>query len=116
HDTVVGFDTKADHFALVAKVTHVDPALTHGVLREAHFNADLEAAMKFNGSQVPPYTLQRHHAIIFQPDAGDLKNEIFLIVDQNGHPGYQPGHDCVFELRSPTHLDALSTADFTVSD
>lgn len=107
HDTVVGFNATEDTFGLAAAVTDIDDAIDGGSLSKATFNHDLTDAVRG--------LLHKNHAIVFTPDAGDFAGHKILVVDQNGKAGYQAGHDCVFDLESPSHLGALSTANFEVS-
>ena len=57
------------------------------------FNNELGTAMTSLGA---------HHARLFTPDAGTLRDQTFLIVDLNGAPGYQAGADLVLHLVDPT--------------
>jgi hypothetical protein len=42
-----------------------------------------------------------------------LKGHVFLIVDENGHAGYQAGQDYVFELKNAVDLNHLATTNFS---
>ncbi len=44
---------------------------------------------------------------------GGRSGKTFLIVDANGHAGYQASADYVIELQGALNLDQLSTANFT---
>jgi hypothetical protein len=50
---------------------------------------------------------------VFTPDSGDLKGDVFLIIDANGTAGYQAGADFVIHLSGALSLPLLSIANFT---
>jgi Ca2+-binding RTX toxin-like protein len=106
-DTITGADfDKADKFDFTFKVTGIDHAITTGKLNDAKFDANLASAVNTD-------VLQSHHALLFTASAGDHKGQVFLVVDANGHAGYQGGEDFVIRLDSATHLGSLNLADFT---
>ncbi len=104
YDTIVHYDAARSHFLLSVSVTGIDADISGGTLRAGHFDADLGAA-------VNDTNLLAHHAVLFTPDHGDLKNKLFMIVDTNGSAGYQNG-DLVVQLAKASHLP-LKLADFT---
>jgi Ca2+-binding RTX toxin-like protein len=104
-DIVHGFDAGADVFDLPGTVNAIDTEVSAGQLRGgAHFDADLAAA-------IGKLALGAHDAVLFDPTSGSLAGHTFLIVDLNGHAGYQSGHDLVIELTNPS-LSNLTTANF----
>ena len=105
HDTLVEFDFRRDWFDLNKTVTGIDATISHGQLRAAHFNHDLGAAVKAT-------TLHKGHAVIFKPTTGNLAGHIILVVDANGHAGYQTNADYVFDLKDPVNLGQLTVGDF----
>lgn len=104
-DTITGFDASADRFDLWVAVHGVDNRLTSGHLSAASFDSDLASAVNF-------FTLRAHHAVLFTPNSGTLSGHTFAVVDANGTPGYQAGHDLVIELTGATHLSDLNVSDF----
>jgi Ca2+-binding RTX toxin-like protein len=108
YDTIVGFDFQHDLFALTTKVTGIDAEVEGGTLRTGHFNDDLAAAIGAG-------ELDKHHAVLFAPDDGDLAGRLFLIVESRGEAGYQAGKDYVFDLKNAEHLNFLNKDDFIVS-
>jgi len=109
YDTVIGFNTRDDIFLVDNKVTGVDAAVTGGRLDgdmgTATFRDELQAIIDAGH-------LQASHAVVFTPDSGSLAGKVFLIVDQNGHAGFQAGEDLVMQLDGALTLDLLSKADF----
>ena len=69
----------------------VDPRVNAGDAVGSDFDADLAAA-------IDAAALGAGHAVVFNPDAGDLVGRWFLIVDANGVAGYQAGLDYVMEF------------------
>jgi Ca2+-binding RTX toxin-like protein len=107
HDTIVGFDTSADRFLLGGEqVKQIEAAVIKGGLNAARFDTGLEAA-------IGKAQLSVHGAVVFTPSVGDLKGHVFLIVDENGHAGYQAGQDYVFELKNAVDLNHLATTNFS---
>ena len=107
YDTIVGFDfASVDTFDLPVAVAGINAKVHHGKLTTGRFDAQL--ASKIDGTHLFP-----HHAVIYTPNAGNLAGTIFLIVDQNGTPGYQANEDMVFALENPAHLSHLDKFDFT---
>ena len=104
-DTVVGFNAHADHFDVPSAVIAIDAHILHGRLSNANFDANLASA-------VDAARLGAHHAVLFTPDAGRHSGELFLIVDVNGHTGYQAGEDLVIRLDGGRHLGDLDVGDF----
>jgi hypothetical protein len=105
HDTIAGFDASSDRFNLDVKVDKIDTAITTGRLSNSHFNADLSAIADSNH-------LGAHDAVVVTASAGTHAGDTYLVVDMNGHAGYQAGHDLVVELNDATHLGALATTNF----
>ena len=105
-DTLVrpDFDT-TDRIDLTVSVNGTDQEITGGRLSMAGFDTDLARAIRST-------QLQAHHAVLFQPSAGDLSGETFLIVDANGQTGYQAGRDFVFLLDRCSSLSQLDFTDF----
>lgn len=105
HDTIVHFDADADVFDVHKPVVAADAPVANGSLSESSFDADVTDA-------VDAGHLAGFHATIFTPDAGDLAGQIFLIVDQNGVAGYQPGEDLLIQLVDPVGLTNLDSENF----
>jgi Ca2+-binding RTX toxin-like protein len=105
-DTFIGFDAQnVDTIAVAFGVDGVDATVNGGELNDASFESDLAAAIG-NGQMVA------HHAVLFVPDEGDFAGSVFLIIDQNGNPGYEAGKDHVVKLDNAEHLGALDVDDF----
>lgn len=105
HDTITGFNASLDKFEFPVAVKGINAEITSGHLSASTFDADL--ALAANASH-----LAAHDAVLFTPTSGTLLGDTFLIVDANGHAGYQAGQDYVIELTSGAHLSSLSTSDF----
>jgi Ca2+-binding RTX toxin-like protein len=105
HDTIAGFNAQQDKFALNVSVHAINAAVTHGTLGTGNFDANLTAAI---GSH-----LKAHDAILFTASAGNENGHTFLVVDANGHAGYQAGADYVFDITGAAALSHLSVHDFT---
>ena len=108
YDTIVGFNASVEKFdfsALSLHVTGVNAAVTSGVLSTANFDTNLASAI--NSTH-----LGANHAVLFTATTGSLAGDTFLIVDANGHAGYQAGQDFVFLLTSANHLGSFGTGDF----
>jgi Ca2+-binding RTX toxin-like protein len=104
-DTVTGFDFDAmDRFNLAVAVGGIDAKVKSGSLSDATFDADLVFA-------VGALQLAAGHALLFKPNGGDHAGSTFLIVDENGSAGYQPG-DFVMLLGGAKNAAALDTLDF----
>ncbi len=106
-DTITDFDATADHFVFPVQVTAVDTAITHGALGTVTFDDDLVAT-------IIAAKLGANHAVLFTPDSGAHKGDIFLIVDGNGVAGYQSGLDYVIQLQNPAHMGSFGLGDFGV--
>lgn len=106
HDTIVDFDFGRDLFSFGAIITGIDTTVATGKLRGDHFNADLQKAA--NATH-----LLANHAVLFAPNSGSEKGDIFLVVDANGVAGYQADADFVVELHNPDNISAFSLKDFT---
>ena len=104
-DTVTDFNAKQDHFKVHSAVHAIDGKVAHGSLEFATFDADLRTALSGH--------LHAGRAILFTPNHGGLSGHTFLIVDQNGHAGYQTGADIVIDITGAAQLANLSAADFT---
>ena len=105
-DSVSDFDAIDDVFKVGVAVTGIDNTLHSGTLNSATFDADLDGKIG--------HKLKAHHAIQYTPDAGNEAGKVFLIVDQDGHAGYQSGADLVIEITGGTHLNKLAVTDFTI--
>jgi hypothetical protein len=105
YDTIVGFNALEDLIRIPDEVDGVDAAITEGRLRSGNFNFDLEIA-------VSNEDLQDSFAVLFKPDTGSLAGEWFLIVDDNGDPGYQEDEDWVIHLDNPKKLGQLDLDNF----
>lgn len=112
-DTVVGFEFANDDkfvLGLSSAITGIDATITGGALSQSNFDADLAAA-------ATPAKLLAHHAVLFTPSGtGPYVGDTFLIVDANGHAGYQANKDYVFLLTDSAHLTSLSASDFIIAD
>ncbi|MGH6872682.1 MAG: calcium-binding protein [Rhizomicrobium sp.] len=107
HDTITDFDASltGDRFDLDVKVKAIAPDVASGNLRSGHFDADLAV-------DLTPGKLGVGKAVLFTASSGNLSGHTFLVVDANGHAGYQAGADYVFEVTSGANLDQLSTHNF----
>jgi Ca2+-binding RTX toxin-like protein len=100
YDTVAGFAVADDLFELAAQVVGVMATIDSGALSSATFDADLAAAAA---------GLKVNRAVLFTPDAGDLADRTFLVIDRNGAAGYQAAADIVIELDALVgHLTAAN--------
>ncbi|HEY1710932.1 MAG TPA: calcium-binding protein [Rhizomicrobium sp.] len=106
HDTIAQFDARYDHFAMPAPVSAIDPSVASGSLSVSTFDTDLAAT-------IGAAQLGAGHAVLFTPDSGDLKGDVFLIIDANGTAGYQAGADFVIQLLDALNVSALGVANFT---
>ncbi|HEX3808644.1 MAG TPA: calcium-binding protein [Rhizomicrobium sp.] len=104
-DTIIGLNGASDKFDLNIKVKGINPEIKQGQLTLTKFDSNLAKAVSSN-------SLHAHHAVLFAPSHGNFAGDLFLIVDANGHAGYQAGADYVFELQSPSHAGALSVGNF----
>lgn len=104
YDTVSGFDASADKFNLSFVVTKIN-ATVKGKLDTSSFDTELAAALT-------PQKLGVHHAALFVATSGSLKGQTFLVIDANGHAGYQKNGDLVIDLSNAQHLSSLSVHDF----
>lgn len=102
-DVVNFFNVNHNVFDMPKAVTGIDATVSSGALTTANFDSDLAAAV--NAAH-----LAAHHAVEFTPTTGDYDGYTFLIVDLNGHAGYQAGLDVVLTINAN---GALSTANFT---
>ena len=73
--------------------------------RPRRFNEDLATALADLGAA---------QAVWFAPDSGDLAGQIFLIVDGNDLPGYQPGEDFVFAIGGAPLADLTGHTDIFI--
>ena len=103
YDTINGFNAADDKIALdYPSITGIDPALKTGTLSSGTFDADLTKAISNH--------LLGHHAMLFTPNAGDLKGQTFLLVDCYNRPGYA---DLVVKLASPVNMSSFAVGTFT---
>jgi Ca2+-binding RTX toxin-like protein len=102
YDTIHGFDANQDTLVFFQGVPNaLDAKVTHGALSSTSFDADLAAAIDASH-------LHANDAVLFEPNAGTLSGETFLVVDDNGHAGYQAGEDFVIHLADPLHMSNFS--------
>jgi hypothetical protein len=107
-DRLAGVDFAIDRFDIPGNpgtVTGIDATIGVGSLSVATFDTDLHNVL--NGSA---NHLAADHAILFRPNTGNYAGQYFLVVDVNGHAGYDAGADLVFHLTGQT--GALTTGDF----
>jgi Ca2+-binding RTX toxin-like protein len=104
HDTIDRFDFRQDHLDVAGAVTGIDHAVS-GALGARTFDKQLASALD-------AHALGAHHAVLFTANAGTLKGDTFLAVDQNGHAGYQAGVDILIGLDQAAHLAQLGASDF----
>jgi Ca2+-binding RTX toxin-like protein len=109
-DSVLDFIYTTDHFKLsgigpTGKPVAIDPFVNTGSLTTANFDANLAA-------DISASKLAGHHAVLFTPSSGDYGASTFLIVDENGTPGYQAGADLVIEVNG-SGFTGLTTSTFT---
>lgn len=96
YDTIANFNFSADKFNVPGTITGINSAITGKPLSSgANFDTQLAAAV--NSSH-----LGAHHAVLFTPSSGNLKGDVFLIVDLNGKAGYQAHQDLVIHLTHET--------------
>lgn len=105
YDIVVGYNALDDKFNVPGTIGGLDHAITSGKLSTSSFNADLANVLTTSH-------LHAHHAVEFTPSSGTLKGDHFLVVDVNGHAGYQANADLVILLSGPSNLNHLATTDF----
>ena len=105
-DAITDFVASKDHFQMPVAVNAMDAPITTGTLDYgANFDAELQVALKGH--------LNAGDALLFTPDSGNLAGFTILVVDQNGHAGYQSGHDIVIQLGGHnTDLTGFSAANF----
>lgn len=107
-DTIAHFDGGDDSFVLSVAVHAIDSAVKAGMLRGgSRFDSDLAAA-------VGNSELKAHDAVLFTASKGTYAAHTFLIVDANGHAGYQASADYVIELSHAANLGDLAKGDFSV--
>jgi Ca2+-binding RTX toxin-like protein len=103
YDTIVGFNAAGDTINIetgLGGVAAFNTEVTTGLLQTAHFDADLATAIGAN-------QLGAHDAVLFDPSSGNLKGQLFIIIDQNGVAGYQAGQDLVIDITGATNLSHL---------
>ena len=105
HDTVTDFDALHDQFNVPGKVNGINHAIVAGSLSMGSFDSDLAKA-------VGKTQLSAHHALEFTPNAGGLKGDHFLVIDVNGHAGYQAGADLVIQIDNPINMGHFTISDF----
>lgn len=105
YDTIADFDPATDRIDLPGGVAGFADAIEGGTLSTATFNDDLAAALA---------DLEAAQAVWFAPDSGDLAGQIFLIVDGNDQPGYQPGEDFVFAIGGAPLADLTGHTDIFI--
>jgi len=97
YDRIIGFRFGEDKFDFGFAIEGLDFTVANRSLSRASFDADLGAAI--GAAQLTP-----RNAVLFQPSAGDLAGQTFLVVDANGIAGYQSGGDYVVQLVQPTQM------------
>lgn len=102
-DTITGFAAGTDKIGMPFKIASVDAKITIGRLSQSHFAADIQDAVGRLGT---------HHAVVFAPGKGTYAGETFLIIDANGHAGFQALDDMVIRLNDAHNVAALAKADF----
>ena len=105
YDTIADFDPAADRIDLPGAVAGFGDTIEGGSLSTATFNDDLAAVLAGLGAA---------QAVWFAPDSGDLAGQIFLIVDGNDQPGYQPGEDFVFAVGGAPLEDLTGHTDIFI--
>ncbi len=105
YDTIADFDPAADRIDLPGAVAGFGAAIEGGSLSTATFDDDLAAVLGDLGAA---------QAVWFAPDAGDLAGQVFLIVDGNDQPGYQPGEDFVFAVGGAPLEDLTGHTDIFI--
>jgi Ca2+-binding RTX toxin-like protein len=103
YDTVTSFNFNQDVFSIPGTVHAIAPAITSGALTTASFDSDLASA-------VDASHLGAHDAVLFTPNSGSLAGQTFLVVDLDGHAGYQANDDLVIRLVNFT--GTMHVADF----
>jgi hypothetical protein len=104
YDIIADANWSLDKFHLSGSpVALLDPHVYSGSLSTASFDSDLTGAIGASH-------LSADAAILFTPSAGTLAGNTFLIVDENGAPGYQAGKDFVFNITGAK--GTLTTANF----
>ena len=102
-DRITDFNASQDKIGTKVAVTGIDHAVNHIALITAHFDSNLSSAL--NAAH-----LAKHHAVLATvKNAGPYANHTFLVVDTNGHAGYQHG-DLVIDVTGMT--GTLHTSDF----
>jgi Ca2+-binding RTX toxin-like protein len=105
HDIALSFNALFDGFDTAVTVTGVDATVTTGTLSEATFDDDLEAA-------IGAAELADAHAVVFNPNGGDLAAHRFLIIESGGAAGYQAGLDYVVRVTNGRNLNSLTEDNF----
>jgi hypothetical protein len=102
-DTVDDFNAAKDSFSFDFNSGSFDSAdfktINGAALTDSNFDADLKADI---GGQ-----LHANSAVLLHISGGEFAGDSFLVVDGNGHAGYQAGSDYVVEL---TNLNGTVTA------
>ena len=86
YDTISGFNFSSDIFdtpGAVGTITGINAAVISGILSTASFDTNLTSAISSSH-------LSAHHAVLFTPNSGALKDQTFQVVDLNGTAGCQP--------------------------
>jgi Ca2+-binding RTX toxin-like protein len=102
HDTIIGFDAKADRFNLagahtVHSVTGISGAIDAGSFDTELFNVTLGH-------------VNEQGALIVTVSGGDMAGHTLLVVDGNGDSAYEAGLDYVFDITGYT--GTITTGDF----
>lgn len=102
HDTIVGFDAKADRF---------DLGSTHAVFSVDGISGTIDAASFDNDLfSVTTGHIHEQSAVIVSVSGGDMTGHTLLVVDGNGDNAYEAGLDYVFDITGYT--GTITTGDF----
>jgi Ca2+-binding RTX toxin-like protein len=99
------FDAAAETVDLDTAVAAFDARVNAGRLTKEAFDSEMQDA-------IGAAQLGAGHAVIFDPNQGNLSGVSFLIVDGNGTAGYQAGEDYVFRINEVTNQASLDASDF----
>lgn len=113
-DKIDGFDfNNQDHIELIVgtgelknAVHATDQEVKTGKLSTgSEFNTDLKNALNSD-------VFHKGDAILFKPSSGTLKGDLFLVIDENGHAGYQANADIVIQLTHAANIGKFDIHDF----
>ena len=104
-DRITDFDAATDRFNLPGSVTGSLRSFHSGDVSKATMDADLAHLLT-------PSRLGADHFVYLTPRTGDEAHHTFLVVDMNGHAGYQAGADLVIDVTGGSNLTDLSASSF----